>query len=160
MSPHFQSGELGRLGEIRTPWPSWHIVASSALLDEKKSLDQGREESGEGGAEGEGGGGGEARSSRLEQFLERLNKGVEWFEGHKGEAVEFCVRELGYARGDAEGWGREVEFVGDVRGVKGGVVEGILGVLRRVGVLGGYGGVGGEMIAIEKMEEGGGEAVS
>lgn len=37
---YYDNGEIKRVGEIYTPWPSWHIVASNKVLEEGTQLEE------------------------------------------------------------------------------------------------------------------------
>lgn len=65
-----------------------------------------------------------------------MNDGVRYFEGNREEAVAYISRELDYEKGDAREWLGTVRFAGDVRGVRRGVVERTVEVLRKAGVVG------------------------
>lgn len=119
---YYDNGELKRVGEIYTPWPSWGIVATPDVLAEK----------------GRG---------RLEDFMTKLNAGIGYFEGHQDEAVEYISTKLDYSKEDAREWLKTVKFAGDVRGVRREMVEGVVETLKKAGVLGN--GVGEE--AVGKM---------
>ena len=120
---YFDKGEIRRIGEIYTPWPSWHIVAADGILGNK----------------------------RLEEFLGLLDEGVRYFEEHQEEAVKYINTELDYEEGDAREWIKSVRFAKGVKGVRKSVVEQTLGVLKKAGVV--EKGINGEgMIAIEREE--------
>lgn len=87
---------------------------------------------------------------QLEEFFERLNLGIEYFNAHQEEAVEWISGNLDYDVEDAREWLGTVRFAGNVRGVQGKVVDGCLEVLRKAGVLG-EGDVG-ETIGIRRGE--------
>ncbi|KAK4690117.1 hypothetical protein P7C71_g6607, partial [Lecanoromycetidae sp. Uapishka_2] len=99
---YFDNGSIKRIGEIYTPWPSWHIVARPELV------------------------GGE----ELEEFFGKVNQGVGYFEGHREEAVEYISRELDYSAEDAREWLGTVRFAGDVKGVSEQVVGETVKVLE------------------------------
>ena len=103
---YHDSGEIARIGEIYTPWPSWHIVAR------------------------------DADDQRLPGMFEALNKSVEYFEGNQEEAVSYISSELDYSEQDARDWLGTVRFAKDVRGVDEEVVEKTMGVLQKAGVVG------------------------
>ena len=65
-----------------------------------------------------------------------LNLGVAYFEENQEEAVRYISRELDYEEADAREWLGTVRFAGDVRGVRGSVVEKTVEVLRKAGVVG------------------------
>ena len=106
---YYDNGELKRVGEIFTPWPSWHIVARPEIVKEGK---------------------------RLEDFMEKLNLGIQYFNGHKDEAVTYISTELDYTKEDTEEWLKTVEFASDVRGVERSTVEKVVQTLQKAGVLG------------------------
>ena len=105
---YFDNGEIKRIGEIYTPWPSWHIVARPEVVGDE----------------------------RLEEMLEKLNLGVRYFEENQEEAVRYISEDLDYEEGDAREWLGTVRFARDVRGVRGSVVEKTVEVLRKAGVVG------------------------
>ncbi len=105
---YYDNGEIKRIGEIYTPWPSWHIVARSEVVGDE----------------------------RLDEMMEKLNSGVAYFEENQEEAVRYISRELDYEEGDAREWLGTVRFAKDVRGVRGSVVEKTVEVLRKAGVVG------------------------
>ena len=82
--------------------------------------------------------------------MTRLNQGIEYFNGHHDEAVEYISTELDYSAEDAREWLGTVRFAEDVKGVKGSVVEETVGVLRKAGVLGEVG--TDDMIGIRRKE--------
>ena len=104
---YYHNGEIKRIGEIYTPWPSWHIVARPEVIGDE----------------------------RLEEMMQKLNKGVRYFEENQEEAVGYISSQLDYEEGDAKEWLRTVKFAGDVRGVRGSVVEKTVEVLRKAGVV-------------------------
>ena len=118
---YYDNGELKRVGEIYTPWPSWGIVATPEVIEDGKG--------------------------RLEDFMTRLNDGIGYFEGHKDEAVEYISTDLDYSKEDAREWLKTVRFAADIRGVKREMVEGVVVTLKKAGVLGD--GVGED--AVDKM---------
>ncbi len=105
---YYDNGEIKRIGEIYTPWPSWHIVARPEVVGDE----------------------------RLEEMMEKLNLGVRYFEENQEEAVRYISSELDYEEGDAREWLGTVRFAGDVRGVRASVVEKTVEVLRKAGVVG------------------------
>ena len=105
---YHDNGDIKRIGEIYTPWPSWHIVARPDVIGDE----------------------------RMEEMLEKLNLGIKYFEEHNEEAVEYISSELDYSAEDAREWLKTVRFAGDVRGVRGSVVLETAKVLEKAGVLG------------------------
>lgn len=120
---YHDNGDIRRIGEIYTPWPSWHIVARPAVIGDP----------------------------RIEEVLEKLNLGIKYFEEHPEEAVEYISTELDYSGEDAREWLGTVRFAGDVRGVRESVVQGTVDVLGKAGVWGQKVGVKG-MIGIQRKE--------
>ena len=106
---YYDNGELKRIGEIYTPWPSWGIVATPESVREKV---------------------------RLDDFMEKLNSGIEYFNGHKDEAVTYISTELDYSKEDAQEWLKTVRFARNVRGVKRGMIDAVVETLKKAGVLG------------------------
>lgn len=104
---YFDNGEIKRIGEIYTPWPSWHIVARPEIIGDE----------------------------RMEEMLEKLNLGIKYFGDHHKEAVEYISTELDYSAEDAKEWLKTVKFAEDVRGVRASVVGETVAVLKKAGVL-------------------------
>ncbi|TKA64391.1 hypothetical protein B0A55_10375 [Friedmanniomyces simplex] len=120
---HFwDNGELKRIGEIYTPWPSWMVAAR----------DSGDE--------------------RLEGMAEKINEGVKYYRDHAEEAVMHITSTMKYSKEDAEAWMKTVRFAEDVRGVDAGVVDETVSVLRKAGVLSEEAGGSGDMVAIKQAE--------
>ena len=105
---YYDNGEIRKIGEIYTPWPSWLIVSNKELVGDL----------------------------RMEAFMEKLNLGVQYFNGHHDEAVEYISSELDYSEEDARQWLQTVQFAEEVRGVKASTVEKVVEVLKKAGVLG------------------------
>ena len=124
---YYDNGSIKRIGEIYTPWPSWHIVASDTFL----GSEQGREQ--------------------LKEFYEKLNLGIKYFEGNREEAVQYISEELDYSKEDAREWLGTVTFSGDVTVVSEDVVVSTLEVLKKAGVLEGSVGVEGAGNTTEGM---------
>lgn len=103
---HFwDNGELKRIGEIYTPWPSWMIVARDAQSQEVKTL------------------------------LEKINQGVQYYRENKDEAVEYITTAMHYSKEDAHEWMKTVKFAEDVTGVSPKMVDSTAATLRKAGVL-------------------------
>lgn len=122
---YFDNGEIRKIGEILTPWPSWHVVVKPDLVGDE----------------------------RLEEFFTLVDQGVEWFAGHGDEAVEYISTELDYSKEDAEEWMRTVQFAKEVKGVRRSVVDETLTVLKKAGVVE-EGVKGDEMVKIRRKEPG------
>ncbi|KAF8540331.1 hypothetical protein BDD12DRAFT_804577 [Trichophaea hybrida] len=108
---YYDSGEIKRIGEIYTPWPSWHIVAHTGV---SKSV---------------------AGIATVGAFLRALDEGVAYFNTHRDEAVEYISTQLDYSEEDAREWLRTVKFVKECKVVEKEVVEKTVGVLRKAGVV-------------------------
>lgn len=121
---YYDNGELKRIGEIYTPWPSWMIAARDAT------------------------------DSRLETMAEKVNQGVVWFKEHREDAVAHITGTMEYSTEDAEAWLETVTFSGDVRGVDPRVIDSTIQVLRKAGVLDEKAGGAENMIAIKKASRG------
>ncbi len=113
---------IKKMGEIYTPWPSWHIVARDEVVGDE----------------------------RLEEFFRKLDEGVEYFERNQEEAVKYISTELDYEEGDAREWLGTVRFARGVKGVRESVVEKTVRVLKKAGVLGEVGTEG--MVGIRREE--------
>ncbi|KAI0471757.1 periplasmic binding protein-like II [Xylariaceae sp. FL0804] len=107
---YHDAGEIRRLGEIYTPWSSWKIVASTALLGSKPD-------------------------PRLADLFAALDKGVQYFEAHPDEAVRYISTELDYSEEDAREWLKTVRFASKTEGVDVKVVQSCIDILRKAGVL-------------------------
>ena len=105
---YLESGELREIGEILTPWPSWHIVAASNIVEDE----------------------------RLESLLTVVDKGIAHFGANPEEAVEYISKNLDYSKEDAEEWMKTVQFASTAKGVKPSVVDQTLTVLKKAGVVG------------------------
>jgi ABC-type nitrate/sulfonate/bicarbonate transport system substrate-binding protein len=112
---YYDNGEIKRIGDIYTPWSSWKIVASNALVDSTDSKSPLKEQ--------------------LEDALQKINKGVKHFEENQEEAVQYISTKLDYSEEDAREWLKTVQFSKDVRGVDPAVVEKTVSILQKAGVL-------------------------
>ncbi|RYP42327.1 hypothetical protein DL767_000249 [Monosporascus sp. MG133] len=112
---YYDSGEIRRMGEIYTPWPSWQIVASTSLV----------------------GNGGDADKvdPRLLDVFAKLDQGVKYFGEHHEEAVQYISTHLDYSELDAREWLKTVEFATKTEGVDLKVVQSCMGILRQAGIL-------------------------
>jgi len=114
--------ELSQIGELPTPWPSWHIVCQSSLLPSPPDPLTPRHPD---------------PDPRVPLFLTHLNSAIEHFNKHSKEVVDFIVnsQDMHYSREDAEAWLKEVKFVQDTRKVKKEVVRSCVDTLRGAGVV-------------------------
>lgn len=106
---YYDNGEIRQIGEIYTPWPSWHIVSHSDLLH--------------------------TNPAAVSEFLQAVNEGIEYFNGHHDEAVEYISTQLDYEAEDARAWLATVEFAEDVRVVEERVVVKTVDILTKAGVV-------------------------
>ena len=104
---YYDNGEIRKIGEIYTPWPSWEIVVKPGLVGDP----------------------------RLEQILEQINLGINHFRAHPEKAIRYISTELDYSEEDAREWMKTVKFADDVRGTRISVVQKVVGILRKAGVL-------------------------
>ncbi|KAL1584202.1 hypothetical protein WHR41_07259 [Cladosporium halotolerans] len=119
---YWDNGELKRIGEIYTPWPSWMIAAR------------------------------EPTDPALQDLAEKLNAGVQYYMDNEEEAVKHITGTMEYSEADAREWMKTVEFTQDVRGVDPGVVDKTVGILKKAGVLGEKAGSGADLVAIKRAE--------
>lgn len=108
---YYDNGEIKRIGEIYTPWPSWQIVASTSLSKN-------------------------GEDSRLDDLFGKLDQGISYFGKNPEESVKYISTELDYSEEDAREWLKTVEFAGTTKGVDLSVVKNTMAVLRKAGVLG------------------------
>jgi ABC-type nitrate/sulfonate/bicarbonate transport system substrate-binding protein len=117
-----QVDRIKRIGEIYTPWPSWHIVAH------------------------------DPKDPRLVAMFEAINKGVQYFVAHPDESVQYISTALDYTEVDATEWLKTVRFAKNVKGVQKSVVDSTISTLRKAGVLTGTEDTSGAMIGIRSDE--------
>jgi hypothetical protein len=120
---HFwDNGEIKRIGEIYTPWPSWMIAAR----------DQ------EAGSEG-----------RVADLTAKLDQGIKHYHANTEEAIEYITSAMHYSREDALEWMKTVQFVDTAHGVKVKVIDDVVAILRKAGVLDEKAGGSEHMISIK-----------
>ena len=103
---YFENGKIRNIGEIMTPWPSWHIVSAPDIAE-----------------------------AELDSFLSSVDRGIEHFNKNPKEAVQYISTNLDYSKADAEGWLKTVQFATGVKGAKPSVVDQTLGVLKKARVI-------------------------
>lgn len=109
------SPPLKKVGEIFTPWPSWHIAASTSTFPNP------------------------ATDVRLSQLFDALDTGIASFESDPTRVVKMLgTGEMGctYAEDDAREWLKDVKFRRGTRGVDRKIVDGVVDVLQGAGVVG------------------------
>ena len=107
---YYDTGEIRRLGDLYTPWPSWQIVASTATTRL-------------------------AGDARLSDLFAKLDRGVQYFNDHHDEAIDYISTHLDYSRDDATEWLRTVRFASQTAGVDLAVTKNCVAVLVKAGVL-------------------------
>ena len=120
---YWDNGELKRIGEIYTPWPSWMICARSST------------------------------DERVKDMAEKIDKGVQYFRDHPEEAVEHITSTMKYSKEDAEAWLKTVRFADNVRGVDPVVIDDTANLLRKAGVLKEAAGGSEHMVAIKRAAQ-------
>ena len=116
---YWDNGELKRIGEIYTPWPSWVIAVRDRVPAE-----------------------------RVEELMAKVNEGVRFYGESEEEVVRHVTGRMHYSERDVREWMQTVRFSGDVVGVDPAVVDRTAGVLRNAGVLGEGGGGSDWMVSI------------
>lgn len=105
---------LKKVGEIYTPWPSWHLAASTRRFPDPEN------------------------DGRLKQLCAALDKGIQEFNADRKRVVHLLgIGELDchYSEEDATEWIRDVQFVEHTRGVDKGVIENVVKLLKTAGVV-------------------------
>jgi vacuolar-type H+-ATPase subunit E/Vma4 len=82
-------------------------------------------------------------------LLEKLNEGVKHYLQNEDEDVEHITSTMEYSKDDAKEWMGTVKFAQDVKGVKTAVVDDVVKILRKAGVLDEKSGAGEEMVALK-----------
>jgi ABC-type nitrate/sulfonate/bicarbonate transport system substrate-binding protein len=72
---------------------------------------------------------------RLADFLAGVNKGIEYFQAHEEEGIEYIAANLGYTADDARAWLKTVKYVTDASKVDRSVIEETVDVLQKAGVV-------------------------
>lgn len=109
---YYDNGEIKRIGEIYTPWPSWVISASTDLTDNE----DGRK--------------------ALAAFFEAVDSGIAYFNEHQDEAVSYIASNLDYSEEDARAWMKTVRFSSHVSEIDEPViVKKTIQILQAAGVL-------------------------
>jgi hypothetical protein len=111
---HGEDTPLKNIGEIYTPWPSWHIAASSKTFPDP------------------------AKDEKLQQVFKAFDRGVEEFRNNPDEGVRLLgTGELGchYTEEDARDWLKAVEFTEATKGVDVAMMESVVKVLQGAGVI-------------------------
>lgn len=117
--PYFHASDspLKKIGEIYTPWPSWHIAASTSTFPPDST----------------------STAEVLGQIFQALDQGIAIFNETPDEAVRILgTGEAGchYTEDDAREWLKDVKFVSQTQGVDQEVASGVVDVLKTAGVIG------------------------
>lgn len=111
---YYTNNEIKNIGRIYTPWPSWVIAASTHAINQETS----------------------GQSHALSGFLKAVQQGIDYFESHQQEAVEWISSNLDYSAKDAEAWLETVKFRKGTRMVDDETVEETVKILKEAKVLG------------------------
>lgn len=104
---HFwDNGEIRRIGEIYTPWPSWMITARRSVPQED-----------------------------VKAMTDKINEGMLHYQQNTDEAVKYITTTMHYSEEDAREWMKTVDFPGNVLGVNPKVIDDTISVLQKAGVL-------------------------
>lgn len=106
---YYDNKEIKQIGQIYTPWPSWVVTASTESIESNKDAISG--------------------------FLASVNEGIEYFNNHHDEAVEYISSNLDYSAEDARAWLQTVTFVKDTTTVDPALVDTTISILKSAGVL-------------------------
>jgi len=105
---YYDNGELKKIGEIFTPWPSWHIVAHTSLTDD---------------------------ITTISAFAKAVDEGILHFNAHHDEAVEYISTNLDYSAEDAREWLETVVFSDRCKNIENDVIEKTVAILKKAGVV-------------------------
>ncbi|OAP57688.1 hypothetical protein AYL99_08426 [Fonsecaea erecta] len=111
---HGDGTPLKKIGEIYTPWPSWHIAASTDAFPDPPS------------------------DETLKQVFDALDKGIKMFNEDPSAGIKMLgTGEAGchYSEEDGREWLKDVKFVEWTRGVDAGVMGGVVDVLKTANVI-------------------------
>lgn len=106
---YYDNGEIKKIGEIYTPWPSWVVSARKEVAQQE-----------------------------LSKFLGAVREGIDYFLKNPEEAVTHISTHLDYSAEDAREWLKTVRFNADLGRKKidwATVVENTTKVLKTAGVL-------------------------
>lgn len=81
---YYDSGEIKRIGEIYTPWPSWVVTVNQQVLKENKV--------------------------HVQSFLRAVNRGIDYFLQNPQESINHISSHLNYTADDAREWLKTVKF--------------------------------------------------
>ncbi|CAK7216863.1 hypothetical protein SCUCBS95973_002954 [Sporothrix curviconia] len=108
---YYDNKEIKRVGEIYTPWSSWKIVASTAVVSSAE------------------------KEAQLQDLFAKLDQGIAHFNANPEESVKYISTALDYSEEDAREWLKTVRFPEHTRGVSLSTIENCIGILQKAGVL-------------------------
>ena len=91
LKKYYDNGEIKKIGEIYTPWPSWVVTVRRLVLEEHRQ--------------------------DIKNFLSSVHKGIQHFVENPDKAVTHISTHLDYTKEDATAWLSTVKFNEDI-GVK------------------------------------------
>ncbi|CAK7245982.1 MAG: hypothetical protein STHCBS139747_007603 [Sporothrix thermara] len=108
---YYDNKEIKRVGEIYTPWSSWKIVASTAVVSSPE------------------------KDAQLQELFAKLDQGIAHFNANPEESVKYISTALDYSEEDAREWLKTVRFPEHTSGVSLSTIENCIGILQKAGVL-------------------------
>lgn len=111
---HAPDSELKKIGEIYTPWPSWHITASSHTFPDPKN------------------------DATLKQLFDAFDKGIAMFNNDTDQGIKMLGNgeaQCHYSEEDGKEWLKGVKFVDGSRGVSEDVMKSVVEVLKTANVI-------------------------
>lgn len=104
---YWDNGQLKRIGEIETPWNSWHIVSRTLQKNTKP----------------------------LEDVLSAIEEGIAEFRAHEDEALGLICTTMEYSQEDAKEWYAAVRYPDSLREVNKEGIEAAISSLFKVGII-------------------------
>lgn len=115
--PYFDPPDspLKKIGEIYTPWPSWHIVARDTAYPDPE------------------------KDANIETFLTGMDRGIRKFNEDPEDVISMLSEKSGlsfrYSEDDAREWLKSVEYTKTTRGVDKEVLGKVVDTLKGAGVV-------------------------
>jgi hypothetical protein len=107
--------ELKKIGEIYTPWPSWHIAASTDTFPNPQE------------------------DEVLKEILQSFDMGIAMFNKDPDEGIRMLGNgeaQCHYSEEDGREWLKGVKFADGTRGVDAGVMKGVADILKTADIIG------------------------
>lgn len=101
---YYENGEIKKIGEIDTPWPSWVIVADDVVLKYE---------------------------TIAKAFMTSVNEGIDYFRNNTDEAIHYITHHFDYTEETARAWLKTVKFSDDVCDINEEVVAKTLKILKQ-----------------------------